>query len=178
MSKTTVKDYTCLAPKASFFKHRVRSRQLAILFVFIKHPIKIDVRKAWYTDLIQDHPNGSWLKIMPQEPGVFHKEASHGVIPCPFRNKMPNGWVRNKHVLGTFDKAPILVGSKIFKAGEHYTLQTLDHDEPVKYDITEDSVLVCNTRPGTKLPYLRDCWIMSVRNLKKNYNTDKLDFLK
>jgi hypothetical protein len=133
---------------------KVKSKQVAE-FVFCKDPMTIDKRASWgdSPDNFRRAPNGAFLKLSGDKVANLVQPNEDFSAPV--------GWI---HVEGrNFAKEDIWV-EEIEEGVTEVTLKTLDG--PITYTISEPSVICYN---GQDEPNLKDCWIQTISNLKKNY---------
>lgn len=150
------------------------SKQTDVLFTYCPHPVTIDKSAEWGVGNVQQFPNGVFFKH--DEFG----EVTHGVQPDGNPNDpSPVGWFWNgNHIdeMPIYDKLPIWVNLDNPITPEMYVgdissifvMQTLDG--VVEYEIKEPMIIVANSNSDEDGPDPDDTWLISLKNLKENYN--------
>lgn len=146
----------------------VTSKQTNVVFSWCPNPTTIDKSASWGTDNLQEFPNGAFLKH------DNHGVITHGVQPNEDQTA-PVGWrPLNSCIDGNcpqtcYEKLPIWVHDETVYHESVVPLQTLDG--LIKYKVTEPSVIVAQDENGN--PSEKDIWIMTIADLKKNYNYEE-----
>ena len=138
------------------------SKQKNVEFVFCPSPITIDKTASWGPGNFQNGPEGAFLKINNDG------SVSHLVQPNASKTA-PIGWVKTD-VPRLFNKMPIGVLQVLTEIGNTVDLSTKDGD--MNYLIQEESYLVCNLNEDGITPNKEDSWVITKKELEKNYIID------
>lgn len=141
---------------------RIMSTQAGVFFAFCSSPVTIDKRAAWgnTADNLQEAPDGAFIK-MNEKDGTL--SVSHLVQPNEDKSA-PVGWIPGSGP-NRFDKEPIWINEKIIDPGVTTTVNGLDG--PMEYTFDEPSIICYNGDENG--PDLKDGWVQTLTNLKKNY---------
>jgi len=138
----------------------VESTQKNIKFIFCPNPTTIDKSIEWGPGNLQVAKDCAFLKLENDNFTVANLVQSNESKTAPV------GWIANSK--GLFDKKPIFVDdSKVFQPDENVELDTLDGK--MKYTLDKPYVVVYNTKDSGEIDQ-KDCWVMTLENLKKNYH--------
>lgn len=142
----------------------VQSTQKNVRFIFCPNPVTVDKSLEWGEGNLQVAKEYAFLKLKNDGFTVANLVQSNKSKSAPV------GWIRSSEIdeIGFFNKKPILVDdSTIYQPGESVELETLDGK--MKYSFDKSFVIVYNSTDEGELDQ-KDCWAMTLENLKKNYD--------
>lgn len=148
----------------------VESKQKNVTFSFCPHPVTIDKSEEWGEGNVQEFPNGVFFKHDQ------NGEITHGVQPN-LDTECPVGWFWNGEDLDKegniqlYDKLPIWVGKRFDvpdKDNENIDIVLNTLDGIIRYGVNEPCYIIAQDEEGE--PSEKDRWVMTEKELKKNYN--------
>lgn len=139
----------------------VESNQKNVKFIFCPNPTTVDKSLEWGPGNLQVAKDCAFLKLKNDEFTVANLVQSNESKTAPV------GWIPTAEK-GFFDKKPIFVDdTKVFQPSESVVLETLDGK--MNYTLDKPYVIVYNSTDEGEIDQ-KDCWVMTLENLKKNYD--------